>query len=411
MAGQGAATTDTRPSGDGHRAHLREQGRGAGVVRPIELFFDLVYVLAVTQLTRHLLANLTLRGVLETLILLLAVWGAWNHIAWITNYFDLGDRAPRLVLIGLMFASLIMSSSLFGAFDDHGLAFAAALSASLFGGQLAAVAAVGRRHRLSAVLERVLIWWIPVCSLLIAGGFVAGNARIALWVLALVVLYTVTWTGFPLPGLGRSLTTDYTIAGEHMAERCYLFITIALGESILVIGSQFGELAREPSTVTAFVIAFVGSVAFWWIYFDRSAEAGIEVMATATDPGRLGVTAYTYFHVPMVAGVIAAAGGYELAIAHPRDQVAAATACLILGGPALFLVGHTLFKRALWGLVPRARLAAIGALAALIPVAIVSTTLLLLALTSAVVVSAAWSSSRTHTSAVGGVVEDRLAGF
>jgi low temperature requirement protein LtrA len=99
-----------------------------------------------------------------------------------------------------------------------------------------------------------------------------------------------------------------------------------------VIGSQFGELARAPSTVTAFVIAFVGSVVFWWIYFDRSAEDGIEVMATATDPGHLGVTAYTYFHVPMVAGVIAAAGGYELAIAHPGDQVDAATACLILGG-------------------------------------------------------------------------------
>ena len=93
MAEQGTATTDTPAPGDGHLAHLREHGRGAGAVRPIELFFDLVYVLAVTQLTRHLLANLTFRGVLETLILLLAVWGAWNHIAWITNYFDLGARA------------------------------------------------------------------------------------------------------------------------------------------------------------------------------------------------------------------------------------------------------------------------------------------------------------------------------
>jgi low temperature requirement protein LtrA len=154
--------------------------------------------------------------------------------------------------------------------------------------------------------------------------------------------------------------------------------------------------------VTAFVVAFIGSVAFWWIYFDRSAEAGIEVMATATDPGRLGVTAYTSFHVPMVAGVIAAAGGYELAIAHPRNQVDAATACLILGGPALFLIGHTLFKRALWSVVPRARLAAIAALIALIPIAIVSTTLVLLALTSAVVVAVAWSRSRTQTAAVVG---------
>jgi low temperature requirement protein LtrA len=103
----------------------------------------------------------------------------------------------------------------------------------------------------------------------------------------------------------------------------------------------------------------------------------------------------------MVAGVIAAAGSYELAIAHPGDQIDAATACIMLGGPVLFLVGHTLFKWALWGHVPRARLAPIGALLALIPVAIVSTTLVLLALTSAVVVAAAWSSSRT---------QDRLAG-
>lgn len=399
MAEHVTATAGARGSGDGRLAHLRDRGERGGEVRPIELFFDLVYVLAVTQLTRHLLANLTLRGALETLILLLAVWGAWNHIAWITNYFDLGDRGPRLALIGLMLASLIMSSSLFRAFEDHGLAFAGALSTSLLGGQICALAAVGRRHQLTAVFERVVIWWIPVCVFLIAGGLVDGDARTALWLLALAVVYVVTWSGFPLPRLGRSVTTDYTIAGEHMAHRCLLFITIALGESILVIGSQFGDLPREPSTVAAFVVAFVASVAFWWIYFDRSAEAGLQVIATATDPGRLGVTAYTYFHVPMVAGIIVAAAAYEQAIAHPGDQVHAATACLILGGPALFLVGHALFKRALWGQVPMSRLAAIGAVVALIPVAVVSTVLVLLALTTTVVVAAAWFSSRAGTPA------------
>jgi low temperature requirement protein LtrA len=207
-AGQVTATSGARASGDRRVPHLRERGERDVEVRPIELFFDLVYVLAVTQLTRHLLASLTLRGALETLILLLAVWGAWNHIAWITNYFDLGDRAPRLVLIGLMLASLIMSSSLFGAFEDHGLAFSGALSASLLGGQVSTLVAVGRRHPLSPVFERVVIWWIPVCVFLIAGGLVDGAARIALWVIALGVLYVVTWCGFPLPRLGRSLTTD-----------------------------------------------------------------------------------------------------------------------------------------------------------------------------------------------------------
>lgn len=393
MAAQ-ATGSEARARDDRRLARLRERGEQAAQVRPIELFFDLVYVLAVTQVTRHLLANLTVRGALETLILLLAVWGAWNHIAWITNYFDLGARAAELVLIGLMLVSLIMSSSLFGAFDDHGLAFAGALSTSLLGGQLLALVAVGPRHPLAQVFERVAIWWTPVCVLLIAGGLVDGGARIALWLSALAVLYAVTGSGFPLPRLGRSLTTDYTIAGAHMAHRCYLFITIALGESILVIGSQFGELPRAPSTVAAFVIAFVGSVAFWWVYFDRSAQAAIEVIATATDPGRLGVWAYTYFHVPMVAGVIVAAAGYELAIAHPGEQLDAATACLILGGPVLFLAGQALFKWTLWGHVPLSRLAPIGALLALIPVAVVSTALVLLSLATAVVAAGAWWSSR-----------------
>ena len=393
MTEQVTARPGARATGDGRLAHRRGRGERAGEVRPIELFFDLVYVLAVTQLTRHLVANLTLRGALETLILLLAVWGAWNHIAWITNYFDLRDRAARLVLIGLMFASLIMSSSLFGAFENHGLAFAGALSASLLGGQVFAFAAVPRRDPLTAVFARVVIWWIPVCALLVAGGLVDGDGRIALWLSALAVLYVVTGSGFPLPRLGRSRTTDYTITGEHMAERCYLFITIALGESILVIGSQFGELPRASSTTAAFVVAFLGSVAFWWIYFDRSAEAGIEAIATAADPGRLGVIAYTYFHILIVAGIIVAAAGYELAIAHPGNQLDVATACLVLGGPALFLVGQALFKRAVWGQVPLSRLAPIGAVLALIPVAVVSTVLVLLALATAVVVAAAWWSS------------------
>jgi low temperature requirement protein LtrA len=381
-----------------HRTHLREPGEQAGAVRPIELFFDLVYVLAVTQLTRHLLANLTLRGALETLMLLLAVWGAWNHIAWITNYYDLGARATRLVLIALMFASLIMSSSLFGAFGPHGLGFAGALSASLLGGQALALAGVGRRHALAAVFERVLIWWIPVCLFLIAGGFSEGKMRIALWLVGLAVLYGVTATGFPLPRLGRSLTSDYTITGAHMAERCYLFITIALGESILVIGSQFGELPRTANVIAAFVTAFLGSVAIWWIYFDRSAEAAREAIAASRDPGRIGVIAYTFFHIPIVAGVIVTAGGYELAMVHPREELDVATTCLILGGPALFLVGQLLFKSAVWGTVPLWRWAPLIAIVTLIPVAAISTDLVLLAFTTAVLAAAAMWSTRAPVS-------------
>src|SRR5918994_2041000 len=160
-------------------------------VRPIELFFDLVYVLAVTQLTHHLLENLTLRGAGETLLLTLAVWIAWIHTTWTTNYFDREARPVRLMLIGLMLASVIMSASIPGAFDDRGLAFA-----------------------------------------------------IALWAVAVALDYLVMWVGFQLPRLGRSRTTDYTIAGSHMAHRNYLFIIVALGESILVTRRKLRGVAR-----------------------------------------------------------------------------------------------------------------------------------------------------------------------
>jgi low temperature requirement protein LtrA len=377
-------------------AHLRPHDEGAAEVRPIELFYDLVYVLAVTQLTRHLLANLTLRGALETTILLLAIWGAWNQIIWITNYFDLDERRARLALIALMLASLIMSSSLFEAFNTHGLGFAGGLSASILGAQLFAIAGVGKGHQLRAVFLRALTWWIPTCTLFIAGGLVTGDVRIVVWLIALVVFYGGTALGFPVPFWGRNLTTDYTITGAHMAQRSYLFVTIALGESILVIGTRFGELPQHMSTVLALLITFTGSVGFWWIYFDRSADAAIEVIANSDDPGRLGVDAYTYFHLPIVAGIIVAAAGSEVAIAHPREQVHAATGCLILGGPALFLAGQMLFKRAVWGPIPVVRLVPFVAFAALILVAIVSTVLVLLAFATAVVVATAWWSTRTY---------------
>ena len=222
----------------------------------------------------------------------------------------------------------------------------------------------------------------------------AGDARIPVWLAALAVFYSGTAMGFPVPLLGRNLTTDYTITGAHMAQRSYLFVTIALGESILVIGSQFGELPHHTAAVLALLIAFAGSAAFWWIYFDRSADAAIEVIANSDDPGRLGINAYTYFHIPIVAGIIVTAAGYEVAIAHPYEQVRPATACLIIGGPALFLAGQMLFKRAVWGPIPLVRLVPFVAFAALVPLAVASTLLPLLALATAVVATTAWWSSQ-----------------
>jgi low temperature requirement protein LtrA len=179
------------------------------------------------------------------------------------------------------------------------------------------------------------------------------------------------------PGLGSSRTEEWTIEGTHFAERCQLFVIIALGESILVTGTTFAQIEASALAVLAFVVAFLGSLALWWIYFARSAEAAREVFTSSEDPGRLGRSAYTYFHLPMVAGIIAVAAADELTVAHPGEPGTLATITLTLGGTALFVAGHAFFKWAVFGVLPFSHAVAVAALMALIPVGLAMPTLVL----------------------------------
>jgi low temperature requirement protein LtrA len=187
--------------------------------------------------------------------------------------------------------------------------------------------------------------------------------------------------------LGRSTTTDWSIFGGHLAERCQSFVIVALGESIVVTGATLGEREFTAGVVSGVVVAFTGSVALWWIYFDRSAESGSRVIESTTDPGRLGRSAYTYFHLPIVAGIIVAAVGDELLIAHPSAHPSAAGIAVVLGGPALFLAGHALYKWSVFGRLSLARLIAIAALALLVPLGLLSPVLLLTATATLVVMA------------------------
>jgi low temperature requirement protein LtrA len=364
-----------------HRGPLRARDGGVQRVTPLELFFDLVYVFAVTQLSHRLLEHLSVRGVLETLMLLLVVWGVWIYTAWFTNWFDPDSLAVRLVLVAVMLASLLMSVAIPDAFGERGLMFALAYvaiqvrrTAFTF---IALRKSLGGSHPLSRNFQRVLCWLAGSGVLWIIGGLLEGEARYALWGLALAVDYSGPVVSFYIPGLGRSRTEEWTIEGGHFAERCQLFVIIALGESILVTGTTFGQIEASTATVFAFVVAFLGSVALWWIYFARSAEAASEVISSSEDPGRLGRSAYTYFHLPMVAGIIAVAAADELTVAHPGDRGTAASVALTLGGTALFVAGQAFFKWAVFGVLPWSRAVAIAALAALIPVGFAIPTLAL----------------------------------
>ena len=374
-----------------HSSLLRVRGERRERVAFMELFFDLVYVFAITQLSHLLLEHLSVRGALQTLLLLLAVWWAWIYTAWITNWFDPDHRTVRAMLVGVMLGSLIMAASLPEAFGDRGLAFAGAYVATQIGRSLFAVAALGGEPPLRRNFQRILVWATVSGALWLAGGLADGSAREGLWLAAVAVEYTGPVAGFFTPGLGRSTTRDWTIAGGHLAERCELFLIVALGESILVTGTMFSALDASPSVVAAFVVAFLGSVALWWVYFALHAEVADEVIASSTDPGRLGRSAYTYFHLPMVAGIIVTAVGDELSIAHPTGHADTATVATVLGGPALFLAGHLLFKRAAFGRLSASRPTALVALGVLALVGSEASPLLLAVASTLIVAAvAAW---------------------
>lgn len=325
---------------------LRTRGGHEGSrVGMVELFFDLVFVFAVTQLSHTLLAHLDAGGALRTALLFVGVWWVWIYTSWITNWLD-PERLPvRLMLFGLMLAGLLLSSSIPKAFGAHGYAFAGAYAAMQVGRTLFMLWAATRAGdaTLRRNFQRIFVWFALSGTLWIAGAFAEGEARFGWWALALAVELASPSLYFWVPGLGRSRTSDWNVDGRHLSERCALFIIIALGESLLVTGATFAERAWDAATVAAFVSAFLGSVAMWWVYFDSGADLAADRFAHSDDPGRIARLAYTYLHLPIVAGIVVCAVADEIVLVHPGHAEDAGIAA-ILGGPALYLVGNALFK-------------------------------------------------------------------
>ncbi|HYG87848.1 MAG TPA: low temperature requirement protein A [Azospirillum sp.] len=391
----------------GHRnGFLRVRGeREHAKVDFVELFFDLVFVFAVTQLSHGLIGHYTLLGALQTALLLLAVWWVWIYTAWWTNWVDPARRPVRFILFVLMLAGLVLSTSIPQAFSSRGLAFAGAYVFMQVGRTAAMLWLTARRRPgLNRNFQRVFAWFVLSGAFWVAGGIADEGARFALWVLALVLEYAAPAFGFWTPGLGRSTTQEWNVEPGHMAERCGLFIIIALGESILVTGATYADLEITVPTMAAFVVAFVGSLAMWWIYFDTGARRVGHRFSTSDDPGRLARIAYTYLHVPLVAGIILGAVADEFILMHPGGHdghTDAGTMAAIIGGPAVFLVGNILFKRTAARWLPLSHLVGLGLLAPLVPVAsAISPLMLAAAATAVLVVVAIWEfvSLRTRES-------------
>ncbi|WP_433589464.1 low temperature requirement protein A [Pseudomonas koreensis] len=323
------------------------RGRGSldsGKVGMVELFFDLVFVFAVTQLSHSLLAHLSILGAVQVALLMVAVWWVWIFTSWITNWLDPEKLPIRLGLFALMIAGLLLSSSIPKAFTERGLMFASAFVFMQVGRTLFAIWAVrGESLSMTRNFQRILAWLMFSGVFWIVGAFLDGQQRLWCWALALLIELVSPSLYFWVPGLGRSSLSDWNVEGNHMAERCALFVIIALGESLLVTGATFAELTLSVTAVIAFLVAVLGSIGMWWVYFDSGAERAHHRIAHSSDPGRQARIAYTYLHVLIVAGVIVSAVADELVLVHP-DHATDAGILVIVGGPWLFLLGNALFK-------------------------------------------------------------------
>src|SRR5689334_10392601 len=381
---------------------MTEHARGA-LFRPVvphqhsrvtyaELFFDLVFVFAVTQISHALLAHFTPLGALQVTLLFLAVWWVWVYTSWITNWLNPEKTPVRLLLFAMTLGGLVLSTSIPTAFDGRGLWFAIAYATMQVGKTVFLWASTLPSQPLARANAIRITAWLALSAIFwIAGGLAEGEKRLLLWAVALGIEYISPAVRFWIPRYGASSVADWVIEGGHMAERCAGFIIIALGESIVVTGATFAELTWTTENVLAFVSAFAGSLAMWWIYFHIGAEAGSEQLSKSSEPGRLARLAYTYLHMPIVAGIIVAAVADGLVLKHPGGHSDLKTVTSAIGGPLLFLFGTMLFKHSFRGFLQLSHGIGIIALCVLAWFASEMSPLILSILTTAImIIVAAW---------------------
>lgn len=331
----------------------------------IELFFDLVFVLAVTQLSSYLLENLDVRGALQTGFLLMVLWWAWIYTTWTTNWMDPDLPLVRLMLMASMLAALLMAVAIPDAFGDRAPLFAGAyvgLQLVVNGFKLIATP---EGHDFQPIFLRIFIWYAWVSALWIAGALAGGDALYVIWSIALVADYAGPYYRYWNPWHGNASTTDWRITPSHFVERFQLFVIIALGESVVVTGAAAAGGGLDTAALPALIGAFVFSATLWWLYFDEVAVFALRRMSQVEDPGRLGRDAYTYGHIPIIAGIIVSAVGDKLVIEGPADALAAAEVVVVFGGPVLYLAGHAVFRWAMLRSISAKRVTAMATLAAL----------------------------------------------
>ena len=346
-------------------------------VTPLELFFDLVFVFAITQVTKLLANDPTWAGVLRGMLVLAALWWAWNVYTWLTSAMDVDEGGVRLAMLTSMGAVLICALAVPGAFGGDAVLFGVAyLLVRVLHLVLSAIVARDDPDRRGALL-RFAPTALFGASLLVLAGFLEGNERIAVWVVALAVDYF----GPEVIGVG----SGWRVAPEHFAERHGLIILIALGESIIAIGAGAG-FTLGTGVIVGAALGIVVVSALWWLYFDVAAIFARRrlMQASGLELARLARESYSYLHLPMLAGIVLFALGLKTTLGDVGAKLDEVPAVGLCGGAGLYLLGHVAFLFRTTGRVFRRRTVGAVLLLALIPAAVAIPALAALALVSAV---------------------------
>jgi low temperature requirement protein LtrA len=319
-------------------------------VSTLELFFDLVFVFTITQLTTVLVRHPSAEGLLHVSLMLVVIWWMYGGYAWLTNVVAPDRFAYQLLLLGGMAAFMVISLAVPTAFAGGGVAFGVAylvvvlIHAGLFTRSQTGASA--------AMMFRVAPLNVVAALAIIAAGAIGGTGRAVLWGVAVAVIL--------LPSL-RPPDPRFEIAPGHFVERHGLVVIVALGESVVAVG--IGASAHDL-TVGLVAVAMLGlglTACLWWTYFGMGEdEKALEAMATASRKRRpwLALNAFYHWHLLILLGVIALASALERAIGHPLDSLSLARSLALGGGVALFLIGDLLFRRTLAIGEPRWRLVA-----------------------------------------------------
>lgn len=333
----------------------------------VELFFDLVFVFALTQLSAYLYENQSPLGALEGVIMVCALWWAWVSTTWVTNWLDPAKLPVRGAVVVLAFIALVISVSIAEAFGERAWAFAISYVVLQLGRTGFIVWSLARHDpRGTRDFVCILAWTAAGGVFWIVGALLPLEWQLPMWTAAIGVELVGTILGYPVPGYGRALLRAWDLSGPHIAERTALFVLIALGEGLLVTGFAFVAKESSLESIIAMATAFVAAAAMWWIYFDHGERIGAEAIEASDETARLARTAYTWVHLAIVGGIVLLSVGDKESLGKPH-QYGLAVTVTVLGGPFLFLVGTVLFRRVLESRWARAQIAGVlvlGGLAA-----------------------------------------------